>query len=158
MATSEFKFGLGNNYSSFGSYGQPSTPSTGFNLGQSLSKGSLDSVGSIAGADSELNAGDPTFMQSLLGFTDTKSGVHQRGWGGMAIGGLSALSNAYMGMKQYGLAKDQFKESKRQYEQNYAAKKTLTNSQLEDRQRARVASNANAYESVGSYMNRNGIK
>jgi len=76
----------------------------------------------------------------------------------MAIGGLSALSNAYMGMKQYGLAKEQFAESKRQYNQNYAAQRTLTNSQLEDRQRARVASNAGAYESVGSYMNRNGIK
>lgn len=76
----------------------------------------------------------------------------------MAIGGLSALSNSYMGMKQYGLAKEQFAESKRQYNQNYAAQRTLTNSQLEDRQRARVASNAGAYESVGSYMNRNGVK
>lgn len=76
----------------------------------------------------------------------------------MAISGLSALGNSYMGMKQYGLAKQQFAESKRQYNQNYAAQRTLTNSQLEDRQRARVASNAGAYESVGSYMNRNGIK
>ncbi len=76
----------------------------------------------------------------------------------MAISGLSALSNSYMGMKQYGLAKEQFAESKRQYNQNYAAQRTLTNSQLEDRQRARVASNAGAYESVGSYINRNGVK
>lgn len=76
----------------------------------------------------------------------------------MAISGLSALSNSYMGMKQYGLAKEQFAESKRQYNQNYAAQRTLTNSQLEDRQRTRVASNAGAYESVGSYMNRNGVK
>ena len=101
---------------------------------------------------------DPSFMQSMLGYTNKDTGVHQQGWGGMAIGGLSALSNAYMGMKQYGLAKEQFAESKRQYNQNYAAQRTLTNSQLEDRQRARVASNAGAYESVGSYMNRNGIK
>ncbi|VEF17586.1 Uncharacterised protein [Stutzerimonas stutzeri] len=46
----------------------------------------------------------------------------------MAISGLSALSNAYMGMKQYGLAKEQFAESKRQYNQNYAAQRKLTNS------------------------------
>jgi len=61
-------------------------------------------------------------------------------------------------MKHYGLAVDQLKESKRQYNQNYAAQRTLTNSQLEDRQHARVASNAGAYESVGSYMNRDGSK
>ena len=75
----------------------------------------------------------------------------------MAIGGLSALSNSYMGMKQYGLAKEQFAESKRQYNQNYAAQRTLTNSQLEDRQRARVAANPAAYVSVSDYMAKNGI-
>lgn len=65
---------------------------------------------------------------------------------------LTGLGSLYMGMKQYGLARDGFAESKRQYNQNYAAQKTLTNGQLEDRQRARVASNPGAYESVGSYM------
>ncbi|WP_126527061.1 hypothetical protein [Stutzerimonas stutzeri] len=70
----------------------------------------------------------PTFMQSFLGYTDPSKGINQQGWGGMAISGLSALSNAYMGMKQYGLAKEQFAESKRQYNQNYAAQRKLTNS------------------------------
>lgn len=61
-------------------------------------------------------------------------------------------------MKQYGLAEDAFKENQRQFNINYAAQKSLTNSQLEDRQRARVASNPTGYQSVGDYMNQNGIK
>jgi len=96
-------------------------------------------------------------MQSMLGYTN-QNGDQQQGWGGLALGAASALGNSWMGMKQYGLAKDALKENKRQYEQNYAAQRTLTNSQLEDRQRARVASNSGAYQSVGDYMNQNRIK
>ena len=63
-----------------------------------------------------------------------------------------------MGMKQYGLAKQSLAEGKLQFQLNYDAHKTTTNSALEDRQRARVASNAGAYESVGDYMDKNGIR
>lgn len=153
MSTSDFNFGLDGNFASFGRYGQPVGTPSGYNLGQPLVQGvEIPATTQVAGMP------DASFLQKMLGYTDTSTGVHQNGWGGMAIGGLSALSNAYMGMQQYGLAKEQFAESKRQYNQNYAAQRTLTNSQLEDRQRARVASNAGAYESVGSYMNRNGVK
>ena len=62
-----------------------------------------------------------------------------------------------MGMKQYGLAKDALNQAKEQYNKNYAAQKTTTNSSLEDRQRARVASSPNAYESVDTYMAQNRI-
>lgn len=99
---------------------------------------------------------DPSFMQSMLGYTDA-GGQSQSGWGGLALGAIQGIGGAYMGMKQFGLAKDTLKENKRQYDQNYQAQKTLTNSQLEDRQAARVASNAGAYASVGDYMKKNGI-
>lgn len=99
----------------------------------------------------------PTFMQNMLGYTDPSTGVQQQGWGGLALGAASALGNSYMGMKQYGLAKDALKENKRQYNQNYAAQRQTVNTQLEDRQRARVASNAGAYQSVGAYMDQNRI-
>lgn len=88
-------------------------------------------------------------------FGNSKAGTN--GFAPTALGALQGLGSAYMGMKQYGLAKDQFDESKRQFELNYGAQKKLTNSRLEDRQRARVASNPGAYESVGSYMQKNGI-
>ena len=82
----------------------------------------------------------------------------QQGWGGLALGAAQGLGSLYMGMQQYNLAKDTLENSKAQFERNYEAQKTTTNSSLEDRQKARVASNAGAYESVGSYMQRNGVK
>jgi hypothetical protein len=103
-------------------------------------------------------------MPGPMGFWDRlgafgKSAVGTRenpGWGGLAVGAGSALMNAFMGMKQYGLAKSQLAESRRRYDQDYQAQKTLTNAQLEDRQHARVASNP-GYQSVGAYMNQNRV-
>ena len=100
---------------------------------------------------------DPSFLQRMTGFTDAK-GNQQVGWGGLALGAIQGLGGAYMGMKQFGLAKDTLKEQRRQYDQNYQAQRTLINSQLEDRQRARVASNESAYQSVGDYMNKHGVR
>lgn len=80
-----------------------------------------------------------------------------QGWAMPALQTFGGLANVYLGMKQYGLAKDQFKESKRQFNLNFDAQRKLTNSRLRDRQRARVASNPNAYQSVGAYMKDNGI-
>lgn len=93
-------------------------------------------------------------MDSILG--NAKTG--QTGWAPTALNAISGLTSAWLGMKQYGLAKDQFKESKRQFNMNFDAQKNLTNSRLEDRQRARIASNPNAYRSVGEYMGTYGVK
>jgi hypothetical protein len=85
----------------------------------------------------------------------------QQGWGTPAIGAASGLFNAWMGMKQYGLAKDQLSESKKQFGLNYDAQRTMTNAQLEDRQRARLGAAGGVtggYKSVGDYMNDHGIK
>lgn len=97
------------------------------------------------------------FMRGMLGGRNA-DGSSDMGWGGMALGGVSALGNLYMGMKQYGLAKDQLSFQKSAFERNWDAQKTATNAQLQDRQAARVASNAGAYESVDSYMKKNSIK
>ncbi len=70
--------------------------------------------------------------------------------------GLGSLASLWMSMKNYGLQKDQLKENKRQYNQNYAAQRQSTNTQLADRQNARVASGGN-YQSVGEYMTQNRI-
>ena len=90
---------------------------------------------------------------------DTIVGTKDKpGIGGLALGTLSGLGNAYMGMKQYGLAKDSLKQSKQQFAMNYDAQRQTTNSASEDRQRARVASNPGAYESVDTYMDKNRIR
>jgi hypothetical protein len=110
---------------------------------------------------------DPAFSASVAGATGTGGGSiwdnfltkdGNQGWGSMALGGAQGLANLFMGMKQYGLAKKSLAQNKEQFERNYAAQRTLTNSQLEDRQRARVAANSGAYESVGSYMDRNRVQ
>lgn len=125
-------------------------------------KAGLDAVGASI-------AGQPGLglMDSLKGWWnnasalnkfDGKGNMTQQGFAMPAIQGLSALMSGFLGMKQYGLAKDQFNFQKDAFATNLAAKKATTNAMLEDRQRARVASNSSAYQSVGDYMNQNGIK
>ena len=80
------------------------------------------------------------------------------GWGGLALGVGQGLFSGYLGLQQLGMAKKAFGENQRQFNLNYDAQRRTTNAALEDRQRARLASNAGAYESVGSYMDRNGVK
>lgn len=95
---------------------------------------------------------------SPLDSFNSKTGQGQAGYGSLALNGANALFGAYMGMKNYGLAKKTFNENKRQFDMNWDAQRTTVNGQLEDRQRARVASNADAYESVASYMDKNKVK
>ena len=90
------------------------------------------------------------------GFLDGAFGPD--GWGNLALNAAGGLASTFLGMKQYGLAKQTLAENKRQFQLNYDAQKQTTNTRLEDRQRARVASNAGAYQSVGDYMTVNGIK
>lgn len=110
----------------------------------------------------------PVLQQSALGgmppppaqggmFDNFLTKGDQQGWGGMALGVGQGLANAYMGMKQYGLAKDTFNQNKLQFEKNLANQTKLTNSQLEDRQAARVASNPGGYQSVSDYMKKYGV-
>ena len=103
------------------------------------------------------DAGGGGIFSSFLQQRDAK-GMTSGGWGTTALGAAQGLGNLYMGMQQYGLAKKALAQSKEQFDKNYAAQRTTTNASLEDRQRARVASNAGAYQSVGEYMNQNGIR
>lgn len=107
-----------------------------------------------------VGANNGGFMSNLFGSmfdTTDANGIKTQGWGGLALSGLQGLGNSYMGMKQYGLAEDALKEQKRQFNINYEAQRKMTNAQLSDRQRARVASNPGAYASEAEYMKQWGI-
>lgn len=105
-----------------------------------------------------LFAGDSLFSgNSLFGGTNA-NGTQSMGWAAPAIGIGQAVLGGINGNKQLGLAESQFKEGKRQFDLNYGAQRQTTNTQLEDRQRARVASNPSGYESVSSYLDKNRIK
>lgn len=139
-------------------------PSTGFNFGLTPEQSQYGSnnlipsnTGSVANAGGGVNPNQSWFSRdSIFGGKDV-DGNQTNGWGGLALGVAQGLGGAYMGMKQYGMAEDALKENKRQFQLNYDAQKKTLNTQMEDRQRARVASNAGAYESVDSYMKKNGI-
>jgi hypothetical protein len=119
----------------------------GFDPTQSLIQSAVPGTGQADGGG---------LFSNFLDTTD-KNGTKQ-GWGGLALGAAQGLGGAYLGMKQYGLAKDQFNESKRQFNQNFDTQAKLTDNRLEDRQSARVASNPGAYQSVSEYMKKNGVQ
>lgn len=120
--------------------------------------GQISSFGQgIPGAVGEPSLWDRFTNSGFFSSTNGKTGVTSQGWGAPAFAVGQGLFNAWLGMKQYGLFKDQLAESKRQFGLNYAAQAKTTNTALEDRQRARVASNPGAYQSVGDYMAANRI-
>lgn len=71
---------------------------------------------------------------------------------------FSGLAGAYLGWQQFNLAKDQLAQNKKIFNLNFANQAQSVNTQLEDRQKARVAAGGSAYESVGSYMEKNAVK
>ena len=110
--------------------------------------------------------GTPTnsqIFQDIGGFGSGNGSVpffstrDKQGYGSFALQGASALANLYMGMKQYGLAKDQLAFQKDSFNKQYDANKSLTNSRLEDRQARRVLENPNA-TGVADYMAKWGVK
>lgn len=116
----------------------------------------------VAPADWGMNWGTPAPI-NISNTVDTvdDGGFRWFGQGGAAptaVKGLGTLMNGWLGMKQLDLAKKQLRENKRQFDMNWGAQKNLTNSQLRDRQAARVASNPGAYQSVGEYMKQNGVQ
>lgn len=121
-----------------------------------LSKSFLANEG--AGATPGGGGFDFSAFSRLLTGGKNADGTTDFGLGSTLVGGASALGSLYTGMKQFGLAKDQLSFAKDSFAKNWEAQKTTTNSQLEDRQAARVASNSNAYQSVGDYMKKNGVK
>ncbi|HEY7823559.1 MAG TPA: hypothetical protein VIG24_12015 [Acidimicrobiia bacterium] len=100
--------------------------------------------------------GDPSLMDRAFGYTDA-DGSKSNGFVMPALGVVSGLGNTFLGMKQYGLAKDQLKFEKEAFNKNFEAQRNMTNSQMADRQRARVAANPGAHRSEAEYMSKFGV-
>lgn len=75
---------------------------------------------------------------------------------GNVVNGALGAGKLFMGMQQYGLAKEQLAQAKEQYAKNYAAQKSMTNSALSDRQVARNAAGP-GYQDTAGYMSQYGI-
>lgn len=110
------------------------------------------------GNTSGIMGGLSGFLGSAFGGMND-DGTTSLGWAAPAVGIAQAIMGGINGNRQLGLAEDNLKEGKRQFNLNYGAQRQTTNTQLEDRQRARVASNpGGGYESVDSYLEKNRIR
>lgn len=109
----------------------------------------------VAGFQNNALAGMPSAPGTGTDFLSMKGflgGNGQAGWGGAAMGLLGGIGQGIMGAQNLGMAKQQLAFQKQAFEKNLANQTKLTNNALEDRQRARVASNAGAYQPVSDYM------
>lgn len=161
---------LGLNFNSMNNWGMPNNVGTApalfapdysvldnqtINAGLGLQAPSSFGLSTFGNGGMTGGGGGGGFMDSLKssGFLGSNG---TQGWGGLALGAIGGLGSAFMGMKNYGLAKDSLNQAQSQFDQNYAAQRSTINAQMEDRQRARVAAGSGA-ESVDAYMQRNRI-
>ncbi len=103
------------------------------------------------------NNSSGAWQNKWFGGTDAE-GMKSNGIIPTGVGALSGIASAYLGWQQMNLAKNQLEQNKKIFNLNFQNQAQSVNTQLEDRQRARVASNAGAYESVGSYLDKNSVK
>lgn len=133
-------------------------PNTDFSniLGQQPAvPGSQFSVPDLPGVGAPAAAGGGGLFSSFLQNPDGSGG-----WGSAALDTFSGLSNAWLGMQQYGLAKDALKHSKKQFSSNFNAQATTHNADIEARQNARIlsaGSGSGQYQSTADYMDKNRI-
>jgi hypothetical protein len=129
------------------------TPTPGYDYVKrpdTLSAGVADWTDSLKGYGKGISEMLP---EGMMGSVDA-NGIKTEGWGGLALGAGKGIMDAFMGMKNYGLAREAFDFKKDSYATDLKARQGDYNSQIEDRQKARVAANSNA-QSVDSYMQKN---
>lgn len=139
-------------WGNFGNYGALVNPTAFSSIGAELPAPGVSLAPTLPVGGAPGGASPFFSMDSFFG----KNG--QQGWGNLALGAASGLGGLLMGMKQYGLARDALSQSQSQFDKNYAAQRQTINTQLEDRQRARVAATNGGAESVESYLERNRIR
>jgi hypothetical protein len=124
-------------------------------------------IDSIDASMPQLNFGKPSLWGGFKGFMgdgwlstkDDKTGITTEGKLGASIGAFAGIANTYLGWQQYNLAKDQMNQNKKIFNLNFGAQAQSLNTQMEDRQRARVAMQGAKASggSVEDYMKKNAI-
>ena len=117
-----------------------------------------DQLGNVSSLGLNYQAPNMASGGGGYGLSDFFGKDGKAGHAGLALNALTGVGNLFMGMKQYGLAKDTLAENKRQFALNFDAQQKLTNSQLADRQNARIQSSPGAnFESTAEYMKKYGV-
>ena len=105
-----------------------------------------------------ITAGAPANQFNTPGFDALSNNPSMLQYGQFGLSALGGLGQGILGFQNMSLAKKQLNQAQDNWNKQWDANKQTTNAALEDRQRARTASNPNAYESVDSYMKKYGIK
>lgn len=94
---------------------------------------------------------------AMFGGVDQKTGIATKGWVDPVMGAVGSLADSWLAMQQLDLARDQFNFQKDAFSKQFENQRSLTNTRLRDRQRARLGANPNAYQSEAEYMSKNGV-
>lgn len=117
-----------------------------------------DSVPAYPTSTSQIQVGASPNQYNTPTITDSLgTGMSGLQLGQLGLGAANGLLNGYLGFQNLSLAKNQAKQAQSNWNKQWDANVKNTNAALSDRQRARVASNPGAYESVDSYMKKYGI-
>jgi hypothetical protein len=93
--------------------------------------------------------------RSLFGGTDPSTGFQSAGIVAPTIQGLGSLFQAWNGMQQLGLAKDQLNFQKNAFNTNLSNQTQTYNTALEDRIRGRTSDYSGKEQYVQNYLNKN---
>ena len=128
------------------------TPSVDFNA-----TGAMPSYQSLGTSMGSINTGGLPASTGWLGtannWMSNNADLMKAG-----IGAITGGIGAWQGMQQNKLMRENMQQQAGQFREQMNLSKQNINRNLEDRQRARVASNPVAYESVDSYMKKYGVK
>lgn len=98
-----------------------------------------------------------SILQRMLDW-QSPDGTQHQGWGIPTLQALGSLGQGFVGFKQLGLMKDSLRENKRQFNMNWDAQRSMANSQMADRQDARIAaSGPGVHMPTAEYLSRWGI-
>lgn len=127
----------------------PGSINTGIDLNKNYSMNT--GFGGTSTGGMATSAGGDAWQKSWLG---------EGGLGSLALGGVGTLLNGYLGFKQLGMAKDQLKESKRQFNMNWGAQKKAVNNQLHNAQFTRNSATSDPAnkKDMAEYMKKWGIE
>lgn len=136
-----------------------STPYTGADLNFNGNMQGLGANPTYTSVGTALGMDMPSYSQGSNWFSNAGNWASQnadllKAGIGLVTGGLGAWN----GFQQNKLMKESMAQQAGQFREQMNLSKQNINRNLEDRQRARVASNPNAYESVDSYMKKYGVK
>tara|TARA_R110002074_G_scaffold103764_4_gene223935 strand:+ start:209 stop:790 length:582 start_codon:yes stop_codon:yes gene_type:complete len=97
------------------------------------------------------------WKQILFG-KNNQDGTRDRGALMPMLNTFTGLASAYLGMKQYGLAKDSFKQSKKEFGLNYDAQRNITNQQIAGIAKSQYSANPDFYDKPEDVINQYSVR